>query len=185
MRTFNFLNFIFIPTSLKVNSPGFRPMLRFGIDFKEFSMSFWDSIRIGASGLLAQRLRLDVISNNIANAQTTRTTEGGPYKRKDVVFTAAGENNPLPGFVAARHGEQKSVEVGVRVAAITTDSTPGSRVYDPTHPDADNDGYVTYPNVNPVVEMTNMLSATRSYEANLTVIDAAKRMALKALDIGK
>lgn len=148
-------------------------------------MSFWDSIRIGASGLLAQRLRLDVISNNIANAQTTRTAEGGPYKRKDVVFMAEGQDGFLPTFLAARKGELPNENQGVRVAAITTDEEEGSRVYDPTHPDADEEGYVMYPNVNPVVEMTNMLSATRSYEANLTAVDAAKRMALKALDIGR
>ena len=148
-------------------------------------MSFWNSLRIGASGLLAQRLRLDVISNNIANAQTTRTAEGGPFKRQDVVFMPEGQNSSLPKFIADRHSELNQASGGVRVAAITTDQTAGSRVYDPTHPDADTNGYVTYPNVNPVVEMTNMLSATRSYEANLTVIDAAKRMALKALDIGR
>jgi flagellar basal-body rod protein FlgC len=148
-------------------------------------MSFWDSLRIGASGLLAQRLRLDVISNNIANAQTTRTAEGGPYKRKDVVFMAEGQNERLPQFLAERRGDTGAVGGGVRVAEIITDDSEGARVYDPTHPDADENGYVTYPNVNPVIEMTNMLSATRSYEANLSVIDAAKRMALRALDIGR
>lgn len=149
-------------------------------------MSFWDSLRIGASGLLAQRLRLDVISNNIANAQTTRTDEGGPYRRQDVVFQAEGQRKGgLPSFIAARHEALEPLANGVQVAQITTDESEGLRVYDPTHPDADEEGFVTYPNVNPVVEMTNMLSATRSYEANLTVIDAAKRMALKALDIGR
>jgi flagellar basal-body rod protein FlgC len=148
-------------------------------------MSFWDSLRIGASGLLAQRLRLDVISNNIANAQTTRTAEGGPYRRQDVVFTAQNQSSFLPAFIAARRGEPHAITSGVQVATITSDASEGPRVYDPTHPDADDEGYVSYPNVNPVIEMTNMLSATRSYEANLTVIDAAKRMALKALDIGR
>ena len=151
-------------------------------------MSFWQSLRISASGLLAQRLRLDVISNNIANSQTTRTKEGGAYKRQDVVFTAQQPNNRLPEFIAARTGQTgqtNSVNGGVRVAEIVTDNEPGAQVYDPTHPDADANGYVTYPNVNPVVEMTNMLSATRSYEANLAVVEAVKRMALKALDIGR
>jgi flagellar basal-body rod protein FlgC len=152
---------------------------------KADDMSFLNSIRISASGLLAQRMRLDVISNNIANAQTTRTAAGGPYQRQDVVFTADEQNKQLPDFIAARHGESQGNAGGVRVAEIITDTSEGARVYDPTHPDADVQGFVTYPNVNPVVEMTNMLSATRSYEANLSVIDAAKRMALKALDIGK
>ncbi len=152
-------------------------------------MSFWNSLRIGLSGLTAQRLRLDLISNNIANAQTTRTTKGGPYQRQDVVFTPEEENNFLPKLVAARRSQggsiQGSVQGGVRVAEITTDATPGSRAYDPTNPDADANGYVTYPNVDIVVEMTNMLSATRSYEANLASVEASKRMALKALEIGK
>lgn len=148
-------------------------------------MSFWESLRIGASGLLAQRLRLDTISNNIANAQTTRTAEGGPYKRQDVIFVPEGENSFVPELVTAMRGGSPQINGGVRVASITEDTTAGPQVYDPTHPDADANGYVRYPNVDPVVEMTNMLSATRSYEANLTVVDAVKRMALKALDIGR
>ncbi len=160
-------------------------------------MSFWSTLRTGASALTAQQLRLDIISNNIANAETTRTEEGGPYQRKDVVFTPQGTDAFLPQFIRARHQQDGETlltaddnrsttpETGVRVAAIVTDDTPGAVVYDPTHPDANEEGFVEYPNVNIAVEMTNMLSATRSYEANLTVIDSAKRMALKALEIGR
>jgi flagellar basal-body rod protein FlgC len=148
-------------------------------------MSFWQSLRISASGLTAQRLRLDVISNNIANAETTRTKEGGAYKRQDVVFSVQDPQPSVPAFIAAKHGDTDVVKGGVTVSQVVTDNEPGAKVYDPTHPDADKDGYVTYPNVNPVVEMTNMLSATRSYEANLSVVEAVKRMALKALDIGR
>lgn len=148
-------------------------------------MSFWQALRIGSSGLTAQRLRLDLISNNIANAQTTRTENGAPYQRQDVIFTPEGGNSSIPSNVAARRGELGLEQGGVRVAQITTDTEAGPRVYDPTHPDADADGYVSYPNVDVVVEMTNMLSATRSYEANLASVEAVKRMALKALEIGK
>jgi len=148
-------------------------------------MSFWNSLRIGLSGLTAQRLRLDLISNNIANAQTTRTEEGGAYQRQDVIFMAEGQNGFLPKLEAARRSQGESLQGGVQVAEITTDTETGARVYDPTHPDADDEGYVTYPNVDVVVEMTNMLSATRSYEANLASIEASKRMALKALEIGR
>jgi flagellar basal-body rod protein FlgC len=151
-------------------------------------MSFWNILRIGSSALNAQRLRLDVIANNIANTETTRTAAGGPYQRRDVVFRAQEPAAFLPHFVQAQReagGQPGSGPGGVKVASIVTDETPGARVYDPAHPDADEEGYVTYPNVNLVVEMTNMLSATRSYEANLTSIDAAKRMALKALEIGR
>lgn len=148
-------------------------------------MSFWEALRIGSSGLTAQRLRLDLISNNIANAQTTRTEKGGAYQRQDVVFMPEEADSFLPKLVAARRGPLSNVQGGVRVAEITTDTETGPRVYDPTHPDADADGYVTYPNVDIVVEMTNMLSATRSYEANLASIEAVKRMALKALEIGR
>jgi flagellar basal-body rod protein FlgC len=152
------------------------------------SMSFWSMLRIGASALSAQRLRLDVISNNIANAETTRTAGGGPYQRQDVVFNASGASPFLPAFLQARQGVGGSASIaqqGVKVAAIVKDEEPGTRVYDPKHPDAGEDGFVTYPNVNLVVEMTNMLSATRSYEAGLTVVEAAKHMALRALEIGK
>lgn len=151
-------------------------------------MSFWNMLRIGASALNAQRTRLDVISNNIANAETTRTEAGGPYKRQDVVFATDQRPSFLPYFIEARRsGGANPVagQSGVRVASILTDDSPGAQVYDPSNPDADDQGYVTYPNVNLVVEMTNMLSATRSYEANLTVIDVAKRMAQKALEIGR
>jgi flagellar basal-body rod protein FlgC len=148
-------------------------------------MSFWQALRIGSSGLTAQRLRLDLISNNIANAQTTRTEKGGPYQRQDVVFMPREENTSVPQSIRARRGELSTVQGGVRVAQITTDTQAGPRVYDPTNPDADANGYVNYPNVDIVVEMTNMLSATRSYEANLASVEAVKRMALKALEIGK
>lgn len=153
-------------------------------------MSFWNTLKISVSGLNAQRLRLDLIANNIANAETTRTEEGGAYKRKDVVFTPQGNQQFLPALTLARRnlrlaGSSNQVSGGVRAAEIVTDDDPGTRVYDPSHPDADEEGYVTYPNVNIVVEMTNMLSATRSYEANLAVVDAAKSMALKALEIGR
>lgn len=155
---------------------------------EETIMSFWNSLRIGASALTAQRLRLDVIANNIANAETTSTETGEPYKRKDVVFAEQSSNKFLPQLLKSLRGESTDSNTnlaGVKVASIETDESEGSLVYDPTHPDANEDGYVEYPNVNLVVEMTNMLSATRSYEANLSSIEAAKRMALKALEIGR
>ena len=151
-------------------------------------MSFWTALRIGSSGMSAQRLRMDIISNNIANAETTRTAEGGPYKRQDVIFMPKAQSTFLPEFIRARQAqdiEAFSEERGMKVAKVTTDDSEGLKVYDPSHPDADIDGFVTYPNVNMVVEMTNMLSATRSYEANLAVINFAKQMAIRAVDIGR
>ena len=148
-------------------------------------MSFWESLRVGTSGLTAQRLRLDLISNNIANAQTTRTAQGGPYQRQDVIFTPEEKNTFTSQLASARKADITNLQGGVKVAQIITDTSAGSTVYDPTNPDADASGNVTYPNVDITVEMTNMLSATRSYEANLATIEAVKRMALKALDIGR
>ena len=148
-------------------------------------MSFWESLRIGTTGLTAQRLRLDLISNNIANAQTTRTAKGGPYQRQDVVFVPEEKNSFSSQLSAAHSADINNLQGGVKVAQIITDTSPGSAVYDPTNPDADASGNVTYPNVDITVEMTNMLSATRSYEANLATIEAAKSMALKALEIGR
>lgn len=152
-------------------------------------MGFWDSLRIGASALTAQRLRLDVIANNVANAETTRTAEGGPYKRQEVVFTTQGQDSSwLPALVLARRRQTASDALpmqGVQARQIIVADEAGPRVYEPNHPDADAEGYVTYPNVNIVTEMTNLLSATRSYEAGLAVVEAAKRMALRALEIGR
>ena len=149
-------------------------------------MGYLTAFNIGSSALQAQRLRLDIISNNIANAETTKTDSGGPYQRKDVVFKANSQNVPF-GQIALSNSNLNSQDNslnGVSVSQIITDTSPGTKVYDPTHADADANGYVTYPNVNMVVEMTNMLSASRSYEAGLSIVDAAKNMALKTLDIG-
>lgn len=141
----------------------------------------FSAFKITASALTAQRLRMDVISNNVANAETTRTEAGGPYQRQQVVF-AAGQVDPGPAPAAASPSRAPE---GVRVDEILVDDTPGHRAYDPTHPDADEDGFVTYPNVNIATEMTDMLSATRSYEANVTVFNALKGMVSKALEIGR
>lgn len=153
-------------------------------------MSFWNALRIGLSGLDAQRLRLDLIANNIANAETTHTASGGPYQRKDIVLTPQSESSFQPMLSVSR--SRSSINRGfvnpiggVQVNQVVTDQEPGTKVYDPSHPDADDEGFVEYPNVNIVVEMTNMISATRSYEANLSIIEAAKNMALKALEIGR
>ena len=151
-------------------------------------MSLLSALRTTASGLTAQRLRLDVIANNIANAETTRTEGGGPYRQASVVFTPREEGRPfrLPSLVRRSSLRTRSMPAGgVQVAAIIADDKPGTQVYDPDHPDADEDGFVTYPNVNLVTEMTDLLSATRSYEANVTVLNAVKQMALRALDIGR
>jgi flagellar basal-body rod protein FlgC len=151
-------------------------------------MSFWNQMRIGTSAMSAQRMRMDIISNNIANSETTRTAAGGPYKRQDVVFMTSEENAFLPKFARARRGEPintSSNERGVRVSEVITDDAEGMKVYDPSNPDADETGFVTYPNVNMVVEMTNMLSATRSYEAGMAVISFAKSMASRSIDIGR
>ncbi len=151
-------------------------------------MSFWSSMRVSSAALNAQQIRLDLISNNIANSQTTSTEEGGPYQRQDVVFKSASTSAGLPDFIASRLSKSipvRSNVAGVQVAKIVTDDSEGALVYDPEHPDADEEGYVAYPNVDIVTEMTNMLSATRSYEANLAMVDAAKSMAMKALNIGR
>lgn len=136
-----------------------------------------------SSGLTAQRLRLDVIANNLANINTTRTPKGGPYRRQQVVFYPRG-NYPsfiIPFFQTMISPEQMGE--GVRVISIREDTAPLRLVYDPSHPDANPSGYVEYPNVNPVTEMVDMISATRAYEANVQVIQSAKNMAQKALQI--
>lgn len=147
-------------------------------------MGFLNSIDISATGLTAERLRMDVISQNIANVDTTRTSSGGPYRRKLVVLKEIDNQNSFSDMFDAARGNQ--VGNGVEVEAIINDNkTPLNRVYDPGNPDADNTGYVNYPNVNIVSEMVDMISATRAYEANVTAVNSAKSMIEKALEIGK
>lgn len=145
-------------------------------------MSIFSSFRVSASGLTAQRLRLDTISSNIANAETTRTAEGGPYRRQQVVFQPLLQET-APARI--RFGRPATSAAGVQVTALLADEAPARLVFDPNHPDADADGMVAYPNVDPVVEMTDLMAATRAYEANVTAFNAAKQMAAKALDLGR
>ena len=145
-------------------------------------MSFLDALQTSASGLSAQRLRMNLISSNLANINTTQTQEGGPYKRKDAVFSANPQASPFADTLA-RQMEPQSVEV--EVTQIVDDQRPPIEKYDPGHPDADADGYVKLPNINVVEEMVNMISASRSYEANVTALQASKEMASNAIDIGR
>lgn len=139
----------------------------------------FDSFAITASGMTAQRLRLNTIASNLANVNTTRTPEGGPYRRKDVVFTSS----PLDfGDVLNATGDKRFVQ-GVRISSVIEDSRPFKTIYDPSHPDADKKGYVAFPNVNTAEEMVNMISASRSYEANVNAFKAGRGMIKKALEI--
>ena len=145
-------------------------------------MSVFSAFAICATGMTAQRTRLDIISQNIANVNTTRDGDGNPYMRKSVIF----EEKSYVSFDDALINATGRVGKGVKVAKIFDDyETEGRLVYDPSHPDADEKGYVLYPNVNTVTEMTDMIDASRSYEANVTAFNAAKGMHMKALDIGK
>jgi flagellar basal-body rod protein FlgC len=130
-------------------------------------------MQISASGLTAERFRLDLIANNIANVHTTRTEQGGPFRRKSAVFAESLQD--------ARRG----LGGGVRVAQVSVDRTPPRLVFEPEHPDADAEGYVAYPNINMVQEMVDMITATRAYEANVTALNASKSMFLRALEIGR
>lgn len=147
-------------------------------------MGFFTSLDIGASGLTAQRLRMDTISQNIANINTTRTEDGTPYRRREVIFEERTASDSFSSMLSAASNRIASGQ-GVRVSKIVEDSSEFRKEYDPGHPDADENGYVSKPNVDIVTEMVNMISATRSYEANVTSINATKSMALKALEIGK
>ncbi|MBU7008262.1 flagellar basal body rod protein FlgC [Phosphitispora fastidiosa] len=147
-------------------------------------MNLFKALDISASGMTAQRLRMDLISENIANINTTRTEAGGPYRRKMAIFEARGPESSFAGILG-RTLEQQKTGAGVRVLGINEDKSPFKMVYDPNHPDANDEGYVSMPNVNIVTEMVNMISATRSYEANVTATKASKDIALKAMEIGK
>ena len=145
-------------------------------------MNFLDALQISSSGLTAQRERMNVISSNLANANTTRTPQGGPYIRKDVVFASCPVRQSFQDVLSSRMARNFSE---VKVAGIVNDPRPFITKYDPQHPDADEKGYVIMPNISLIREMVNMMSATRSYEANVTAINATKSMALKALEIGR
>lgn len=145
-------------------------------------MRIFGSIDVAASGLTAERLRMDIISNNIANVNSTRTEAGGPYRRQLAVF-APREDSTFSAIL--NRAQSQPAGDGVKVVGITKDRSPLKMVYDPNHPDANKDGYVEMPNVNIVNEMVDMISASRSYEANVTVINSVKNMAAKALEIGR
>lgn len=142
-------------------------------------MSFFDSLGTSASALTAQRLRMDVISNNLANANTTHGADGakGAYRRQMAIFESRAA------YRQTTDDRSQKTPLGVHVKQIIEDQAPFRLAYEPGHPDANPDGYVAYPNVNTVQEMTDMISATRSYEANVTIINAVKGMAAKALEI--
>ncbi len=148
-------------------------------------MALMESTSISATALTAQRLRMDVIAQNIANVNTTRTAEGGPYKRKVVLFQEILENDPFAIRFNNALLRQAHQGMGVRVSSVEEDGTPGTLNYDPGHPDADEDGYVRMPNVNIVEEMVNMISASRSYEANITAISNTKAMTTRTLELGR
>ena len=145
-------------------------------------MALFTGMNINASGMSAERLRLDVISENIANANTTRTKEGGPYVRKNVIFME--KVSTVDSFGEVLNRTISGIGNGVKVTAITKDTdTDMNLVYEPSHPDADENGYVLYPNVNIVTEMTDLIDASRAFEANATAFEASKNVASRGLSI--
>ena len=146
-------------------------------------LAFLSSLDISASALTAERFRMDVISENMANSSTTRTENGGSYRRKLVVLQTHGEDQSR--FRRIFQNQLQQVGQGVQVAQVAEDPSDLTPVYDPTHPDANADGYVMMPNVDPVKETVDMMAATRAYEANLTMFNAVKNMAVKALEMGR
>lgn len=144
----------------------------------------FSSFNINSSGMTAQRYRMDIISQNLANANTTRTQDGTPYRRKVVTFAQKNSQTPFSRVLNTATGRYSGT--GVKVDGVYEDTwTEMVMTYDPSHPDADEDGYVTNPNVNIITEMTNMIDASRAYEANATAFNASKAMALKGLELGK
>lgn len=146
-------------------------------------MSFFNSINVSASGLTAERLRMDIISQNVANANTTRTASGTPYRRKIPVFREQ-QADSFQQQLATASGKY-SAGNGVEVVGVKEDKSDFKRIYDPSHPDSDKNGYVLMPNVDTVAEMINLISASRAYDANVTILNSTKTMAMRALDIGK
>lgn len=149
-------------------------------------MAFTNSIDLVASGMTAQKLRLDVVSENITNRTTTRTENGGAYRRKMVVFEQEGVMTPFQAALARARGEDVTSQIGsVRVAEIVEDESDFKLVYDPTHPDANEDGYVEMPNVDLIKEMSDAMAASQAYSANVTAFNVLKQVMAKGLEIGK
>ena len=144
--------------------------------------SLLNSMHISAAGMSAQRARMDIVSENIANAEATRTEEGGPYRRRQVVFESKAPQNFNSIFSSTLHSQQSQT---VKVADVVIDSAPPQEVYDPSHPDADASGMVKFPNVNTVEEMVDLNSASRGFESNVSAMQASKRMFMKTLELLK
>jgi len=155
-------------------------------------MDFFTALHVSASGLAAERTRVNVATSNLANAESTRGPDGKPFRRQDPVFEAVrleavlaggpAEGRPTPLQLATGSGHET---MGVRVSSVIEDQTPGRKVYSPGHPDADTQGFVTLPNVNPIHEVVNLMSASRGYEANATALETLKSMAQRAIDIAR
>ncbi|HWM07957.1 MAG TPA: flagellar basal body rod protein FlgC [Solirubrobacteraceae bacterium] len=146
-------------------------------------MSLFGGLEISASALTAERLRMDVVAENLANAQTTRGADGQPYRRKEVVLQERGGSFGASLSAAMNSSRPPSQGGGVEVAGVVEDQTPLKRVYDPGHPDADADGYVAMPNVDTVTEMVDLIGAQRAYEANVTAMQASKQMFARTLEL--
>jgi flagellar basal-body rod protein FlgC len=144
-------------------------------------MDFLSALEVSASGLAAERVRVNLAASNLANAETTRGPDGQPYRRLDPVLEAA----PFEAEMGAAGAPPGPPPVGVRVSEVVADQGPGRRVYSPAHPDADRDGFVTLPDVNPIHEVVNLLTASRAYDANASAIETLKTMAQRALDIAR
>jgi flagellar basal-body rod protein FlgC len=142
-------------------------------------MSLFSALSVGASGMAAQRARAELLVENLANAETTRTPEGGPYRRKDVVFESASTASPFSSVFDA----QLESPTGVAVSDVVTDTSDPERRYMPGHPDADQDGYVAFPHINPAEDMVDLLGSSRSYEANVAAIGAVKDMIQRSIDL--
>jgi len=142
-------------------------------------MSLFSLLSVSASGMSAQRARAELLVENLANSETTRTAEGGPYRRKDAVFASEPAESPFSSIFESQLGQPE----GVKVSQIMVDDREPDRRYLPGHPDADKDGYVSYPRINPAEDMVDLMSATRSYQANVAAISAVKDMIQKSIDL--
>lgn len=152
-------------------------------------MNLFGVMNVSGSALQAERLRAEVVASNMANANTTRTATGGPYQRREVVFeSTASDQNVFAGHLLSPGGEisDRDGDIGgVKIAAVVSDKSPGLRRYDPGHPDADKNGYVTYPDINPLTEMVDLMSAARAYDLNSSAVQATKSMIDTSIDILK